>query len=83
MLTLRLPDGSIKQVQEGSTPRDIAESIGRRLAQAAIAAKVDSVILDLDREIPPSDKEIPFQILTEKERDSLDVLRHSSAHVMA
>jgi threonyl-tRNA synthetase len=83
MLTLRLPDGSVKQVPQGSTPRDVAESIGRRLAQAAIAAKMDGSIIDLDREIPPSDREVPFQILTEKDRDALDVLRHSCAHVMA
>jgi threonyl-tRNA synthetase len=87
MLTLRLPDNSIKQVPEGARPREIAESIGKRLAQAAIAAKVNSTIVDLDRELTSEmangSGEIPFQILTDKDRDALDVLRHSSAHVMA
>ncbi len=83
MLTLRLPDGSTIQVPEGSTPRDVAESIGKRLAQAAIAAKVNGQVIDLDREIPADGKEIPFQILTDKDRESLDVLRHSCAHIMA
>src|SRR6185312_3147441 len=56
--------------------------IGKRLAQAAIAAKVDGEIVDLNRELP-SDGEHSFQILTEKDPDALDVLRHSCAHVMA
>jgi len=81
MLTLRLPDGSTKQYAEGTRPRDVAESIGKRLAQAAVAAKVDGAIVDLDREIPPG--EHSFQVLTEKDADALEVLRHSSAHVMA
>jgi threonyl-tRNA synthetase len=96
MITLRLPDGSAKQVPEGTRPRDVAEGIGKRLAQAAVAAKVDGAILDLDREIPsplPSPQgggegkgeggEHAFQILTDKDREALDVLRHSCAHVMA
>jgi threonyl-tRNA synthetase len=81
MITLRLPDGSSKQYPEGTRPRDVAEAIGKRLAQAAVAAKVDGTIVDLDREIPPG--EHTFQILTEKDPDALEVLRHSSAHIMA
>src|SRR5437588_8786686 len=81
MLTLRLPDGSSKQYPDGARPRDVAEGIGKRLAQAAVAAKVNGVIVDLDRELPPG--EATFQILTDKDRDALDVLRHSCAHVMA
>ena len=83
MITLRLPDGSTKQVAEGTTPRQVAESIGKRLAQAAIAAKVNGTIVDLDRELPAGDGELPFQILTEKDPESLGVARHSCAHVMA
>jgi threonyl-tRNA synthetase len=81
MLTLRLPDGSCKQYPDGTRPRDVAESIGKRLAQAAVAAKLDGVIVDLDREIPPGEHSV--QILTEKDTDALEVLRHSSAHIMA
>src|SRR5216683_1553665 len=83
MLTLRLPDGSTRQVPEGTRPCEVAESIGKRLAQAAIAAKVNGTIVDLDRELTDGSGEIAFQILTDKDRDALDVLRHSSAHVMA
>jgi len=85
MVALKLPDGSVKQVPPGARPRDIAESIGKRLAQAAIAAKVNGEIVDLEREIADAggSPELSFQILTEKDRDALDVLRHSCAHVMA
>jgi threonyl-tRNA synthetase len=83
MLTLKLPDGSTRQVPEGTRPREVAESIGKRLAQAAIAAKVNGIVVDLDRELTDDSGEITFQILTDKDRDALDVLRHSSAHVMA
>ena len=86
MLTLKLPDGSARQVPPGTRPRDVAESIGKRLAQAAIAAKVNGAVVDLDREItPPAERlaEISFQILTEKDKEALDVLRPFLAHVMA
>ncbi len=82
MITLKLPDGSTRQVPLGTRSRDVAESIGKRLAQAAIAAKVDGIVVDLDRELP-SNSEATFQILTEKDSDSLEVLRHSCAHIMA
>jgi threonyl-tRNA synthetase len=83
MLTLRLPDGSLKPVAPGTTPRQVAEGIGKRLAQAAIAAKLDDQIVDMARELPQGNGEHMFQILTDKDRDALDVLRHSCAHVMA
>jgi threonyl-tRNA synthetase len=83
MLTLRLPDGSSKQVSEGTRPREVVENIHKRLAQAAVAAKVNGTIIDLDRELPAEDGAVSFQILTEKDREALDVLRHSCAHVMA
>src|SRR5689334_1310536 len=83
MLTLKLPDGSAKQVPPGTRPRDVAEGIGKRLAQAAIAAKVNGSVVDLDRELPAQPAEVSFQVLTDKDREALDVLRHSCAHVMA
>jgi threonyl-tRNA synthetase len=82
MLTLKLPDGSSRAVPPGTRPRDVAEAIGKRLAKDAVAAKVNGTILDLDRELE-SEGEVAFQILTEKDREALDVLRHSTAHIMA
>src|SRR5262245_12576353 len=83
MLTLRLPDGSTKQVPEGTRPRDVAEGIGKRLAQAAVAAKVNGTVVDLDKELTDGAGDLAFQILTDKDADALAVLRHSCAHVMA
>lgn len=83
MISLKLPDGSIREVAPGSRPRDVAESIGKRLAQAAVASVVDGNVMDLDRELPADKPELSFRILTEKDPESLDVVRHSCAHVMA
>jgi threonyl-tRNA synthetase len=82
MLTLKLPDGSSRQVGAGTRPRDVAESIGKRLAQAAVAARLNGDIVDLNRELP-ADGELSFQVLTDRDPDALAVLRHSCAHVMA
>jgi threonyl-tRNA synthetase len=83
MPSLILPDGSVRQTPAGGRPRDVAESIGKRLAQAAVAAKVDGEVVDLDRELPADEAEHSFQILTDKDPEALAVLRHSTAHVMA
>jgi threonyl-tRNA synthetase len=84
MLTLKLPDGSIRQVAPGTRPRDVAAGIGKRLAQAAVAAKVNGAVVDLDRELSwDGDRELSFQVLTDRDREALDVLRHSCAHIMA
>src|SRR3954452_21032806 len=83
MLTLTLPDGSKRQVPPGTRPRDVAESIGKRLAAAAVAARVDGAVVDLDREIVAPNGDVSFALLTDKDKDALDVLRHSCAHVMA
>jgi len=74
MLTLRLPDGSSRQVPESSTPRQIAESIGKRLAQAAIAAKVNGHIVDLDCEFSDAAQKRP----TGLKKSATRYVRHSS-----
>src|SRR5262245_19439251 len=71
MLTLRLPDGSVKQVAEGTRPREIAEGIGKRLAQAAVAARVNGEIVDLNRELSGNGTDLSFQVLTEKDPEAL------------
>jgi threonyl-tRNA synthetase len=84
MLTLKLPDGSTRQVAPGTRPRDVAESIGKRLAKDAIAAKVNGAIVDLERELPGDGAaEASFAVLTPKDPEALEVLRHSTAHIMA
>jgi threonyl-tRNA synthetase len=81
MPTLRLPDGSTKEAPHAATARQVAEGIGKRLAQAAVAARLDGAVVDLDRELP--DGAHDFAVLTDKDPAALDVLRHSCAHVMA
>src|SRR5437763_1132194 len=84
MLTLKLPDGSERQVPEGTRPREVAESLGKRLSRDAVAAKVNGTVVDLDRELHGDGaEELSVKILTDKDREALDVLRHSCAHVMA
>ncbi len=80
VIKLKLPDGSIREVATGTRPRDVAEGIGKRLAAAAVAAKVNGEIVDLDREL---DADASFELLTDKAPEALEVLRHSSAHIMA
>jgi len=79
-LKITLPDGSEKQVTTGTTGRDIAASISPRLAEAAVAVVLDGVQLDLDRELPSGGA---FRILTTRDAESLEIVRHSSAHLMA
>jgi threonyl-tRNA synthetase len=77
---LTLPDGSAREVPAGTTAREVANSIGAGLARAALAARVDGTIVDLDR---PISHDARFAILTDRDPDALDVLRHSAAHVLA
>ena len=79
-IRLTLPDGSTREVPAGTTGREVAKSIGAGLARAALAARVDGTILDLDR---PIHRDAGFAILTDRDPDALDVLRHSAAHVLA
>jgi len=79
-IRLTLPDGSERTVPDRTTARAVAESIGPRLAKAAVAAKLDGDVVELDRPLARSGR---FEVLTEKNPDALPVLRHSSAHVLA
>ncbi|RUL88805.1 threonine--tRNA ligase [Tautonia sociabilis] len=84
MVQIQLPDGSVKEFPEGVRPRDVAASIGKRLAEAAVAAEAKGTVVDLDRPLEAEDGgPIPFRVLTPKDPEALDVLRHSTAHVMA
>ncbi len=80
MASIKLPDGSVKEVSDGSTVLDLAESIGKRLALAAVAAKVDGRLVDLTHKLSG---EHELQILTDRDAEGLFVLRHSTAHVLA
>src|SRR5690606_30920371 len=75
-----LPDGSQREYPRGTTVAEVAESIGPRLARAALAGKVDGQVVDLAR---PLERDAAVEIITEKSPDALGVLRHSAAHVLA
>ncbi len=77
---IKLPDGSTKEVPQGTTALDIARSISPRLADAALAAKTNGDLIDLTK---PLEKDTDLRILTEKDPESLMVYRHSSAHLLA
>src|SRR3954452_22296521 len=84
MVQIKLPDGTLKKCPEGVRPREVAERIGRRLAEAAVAAVADGAVVDLDRPLEDGrGTPIELRILTSRDREALDVLRHSTAHIMA
>ena len=79
-IVITLPDGSQKPVESGTRPIDVAQAISPRLADAAIAAKINGELVDLNR---PIDKDASVQILTAKDPESLYIYRHSTAHLLA
>jgi threonyl-tRNA synthetase len=79
-IRVTLPDGSVREVPAGTSARQVAEGIGAGLARAALAARVDGAIWDLDR---PLQRDAALAILTDRDPDALEVLRHSSAHILA
>lgn len=84
MIAIKLPDGSVREYPEGVRPREVAEGIGKRLAEAAVAATVNGAVVDLDRPLEDGNGEaVELRLLTSKDREALDVLRHSTAHIMA
>jgi threonyl-tRNA synthetase len=80
MAEVRLPDGSILEVTDGTTAQQLAEKIGQQLAKAAVAAKVEGRLVDLSA---PLNGEVAVQIITPRDNEGLEVMRHSCAHVMA
>src|SRR3954471_8126347 len=80
MAQITLPDGSRRELPDGSTVQQLAESIGRGLAKAAVARKVDGNVVDLSTKLTGDHT---VSILTDRDPDALNVLRHSTAHVMA
>jgi threonyl-tRNA synthetase len=79
-VTVFLPDGSARSVPAGTTVADLAAGIGRRLAAAAVAVELDGVLVDLSRPLFAGAK---VRIVTADTDEGRDVLRHSTAHVMA
>jgi threonyl-tRNA synthetase len=80
MARITLPDGSALEIAEGATAQQVAEQIGPGLAKDAVVARVDDQLVDL---ATPLTNGPHVQILTGKDKEGLEVMRHSCAHVMA
>jgi threonyl-tRNA synthetase len=81
MFRITLPDGSVREVAPGTTPADVAAAIGPGLAKAALAARIDGQVRDLNR---PFEGDTALALVTARdEADALELVRHDLAHVMA
>ena len=80
MINITLPDGSRREFEHPVTVAEVAASIGAGLAKAALAGKVDGALVDTSYRIA---NDAALEIVTEKHPDALEVLRHSSAHLLA
>ncbi len=80
MINIIFPDKSKKEFKQGISAREIAESIGPRLAQDALAAKVNGNLVDMNTKI---NEDAEFSIFTFKDEEGKEIFRHSSAHIMA
>ena len=80
MINITLPDGSQRPFEHPVSVAEVAASIGPGLAKAALAGKVDGKLVDTSFRM---DRDSSLEIVTEKHSDALDVLRHSTAHLLA
>ncbi|MCU6433090.1 threonine--tRNA ligase [Undibacterium sp. Jales W-56] len=80
MVSVRLPDGSQRQFDAPVTVAQVAASIGAGLAKAALAGKVDGKLVDTSFLIST---DVDLSIVTDKDPDGLEVIRHSTAHLLA
>jgi threonyl-tRNA synthetase len=80
MITITLPDGSRREYPQALTVAEVAASIGTGLAKAALAGKVDGKLVDTSHRI---EADAALAIVTEKDADGLEIIRHSTAHLLA
>ncbi|AWV00522.1 threonine--tRNA ligase [Burkholderia sp. JP2-270] len=80
MVSIRLPDGSVRQYEHPVTVAEVAASIGPGLAKAALGGKLDGELVDTSAVI---DRDASLAIVTDKDADGLDIIRHSTAHLLA
>jgi len=85
VLQVQLPDGKILECADNASAMDVAMQIGPRLAKATVAARIGDRTVDATRPLTTftDQRPVPLRLLTDRDPESLDVLRHSCAHVMA
>ena len=80
MVNITLPDGSVRQFENAVTVREVAASIGPGLAKAALGGKVDGRLVDVSHRI---EGDATLAIVTDRDPEGLDIIRHSTAHLLA
>ncbi|MHB0945806.1 MAG: threonine--tRNA ligase [Sedimentisphaerales bacterium] len=80
MAQITLPDGKVLNVDDGLKAGQVVEKIGKRLAQDALAVKINGQLADLDTLVVG---QIAFHVITNNSKEGLEIIRHSCAHVMA
>jgi len=80
MLQVKLPDGSIKSYDESITALDVCKSIGPGLAKSMLAAEINGKLVDATTLI---NEDVDFKVITAKDNAGIDVIRHSTAHLLA
>ena len=79
-IKIKLNDGSLKEVEENSTVFDLANSISRNLGKKAIVGEVNNRLVDLSYKLQENDE---VNIFTAEDEKGIEVLRHSTSHIMA
>jgi threonyl-tRNA synthetase len=80
MINVSFPDGSKREYPDGSTPLSIAEAISKSLAKRSVIAKVDGQLFDMKRPLPG---DVALELLDINAKESLDLIRHDAAHILA
>lgn len=80
MINVTLPDGSVREYEDGASPFDVASSISGSLAKKAILARVNGELYDLKR---PLEGNADVAILTNKDPEAIELIRHDAAHILA
>ena len=80
MITITLPDGSRREFEQAPTVAEVAASIGAGLAKAALAGKLDGKLVDTSHRIEAN---AALAIVTDRDADGLEIIRHGTAHLLA
>ena len=80
MVKITLPDGTEKSYQENITVGEIAYDIGAGLGKSALAGKANGALIDLNQ---PINEDVSLSVITDNSKEGLDILRHSTSHIMA